>query len=115
MFDIITFGSATRDILAKPKQLTSLKYEKSESQKEVCFPFGSKIDIDDMQFTSGGGGTNTAATFALQGFKTAYCGTIGVDLAGQEIINELKNLKINTSLVVKTDKKITNHSVVILG
>src|SRR3989344_8275925 len=115
MFDIITFGSATQDLILKPKNVTTLHYEKSPSQKEVCFPVGSKVDIEKMDFYSGGGGTNTAATFALQGFKTAFCGTIGLDVSGQEIINELKGLKINTSLVQKTDKKITNHSIIILN
>jgi len=114
MFDIITFGSATKDILVKPKNLTVLKYEKDFSTgKGVCFPMGSKIDIDDIKFNTGGGGTNTAATFSLQGFKTAFCGMVGQDLSGQEIVNELKKLKVNTSFVLKTNKKPTNHSIVI--
>lgn len=116
MYDIITFGSAAWDTILKPKKLTSLKYDKeSLNQKEVCFPLGSKIDIEDVRFNSGGGGTNTAATFALQGFKTAFCGTIGKDITGKEIISELKKLKIDAKLVSVTDKKPTNHSIVILG
>ncbi len=114
MFDIITFGSATQDIMVEPKKLTVLKYSKNfTSGKEVCFPLGGKIDIDQIVFNTGGGGTNTAATFSLQGFKTAFCGTIGKDPSGQEIIKELKKYKINTSFVLKTDKKMTNHSIVI--
>lgn len=116
MFDIITFGSATQDIMIKPRKLTVLKYEKdSVSGRGVCFPLGSKIEVDEIRFNSGGGGTNTAATFSLQGFKTAYCGAIGNDNAGEAIMKELKSLKINTSLVLVTDKKATNHSVIILG
>src|SRR3989344_8466718 len=123
MFDIITFGSATQDILLKPKHLTMLKYAKQNEPasaegsgvaREVCFPMGSKIDINDMQFNTGGGGTNTATTFALQGFKTAFCGMVGNDIAGQEIIDELKKFKVNISLVFTTKKSITNHSIVIL-
>ncbi|MBI3337509.1 MAG: carbohydrate kinase family protein [Candidatus Staskawiczbacteria bacterium] len=114
MFDIITFGSATQDIIVRPKKLTVLKYNKYSSLKEeVCFPVGSKIEVEDMKFYSGGGGTNTAATFALQGFKTAFCGTVGNDLSGKEIINELKQLKINVGFILETDKKLTNHSIVI--
>ena len=116
MFDIITFGSATQDIIVKPRNLTVLKYgQDKQGGKNISFPVGSKVDIEKMDFYSGGGGTNTAATFALQGFKTAFCGTIGLDVSGQEIINELKGLKINTSLVQKTDKKLTNHSIIILN
>ena len=113
MFDIITFGSATQDTVLTPKHLTSLQYGKSFEQKEVCFPMGGKVDIEKMDFYSGGGGTNTAATFALQGFKTAFCGVIGNDVSGQEIIAELKQLGINISLVQKTREKLTNHSVII--
>jgi len=115
MFDIITFGSATRDIVISPKKLTTLKYGKdSSSEREVCFPIGSKIDVEEIKFYTGGGGTNTAATFALQGYKTAFCGMIGDDLPGKEILEELKKLKVNTDLVSKTSNKLTNHSVVIL-
>ncbi len=122
MYDIITFGSATKDIVVKPKNLTSLKYNppsprlrRGEEKQQVCFAFGSKIDIEEIAFNTGGGGTNTAATFALQGFKTAFCGVVGQDLSGQELINELKSLKIDTKFVFKTEKKATNHSIVILG
>ncbi len=115
MFDIITFGSATKDIMAKPKQAE--KYCKNlDSNHQVCeFEFGDKVDIEDMKFNTGGGGTNTAVGFALQGFKTAYCGMVGDDLSGQEIINELKKFKVDTIFVKKTDKKATNHSIVILN
>mgnify|MGYP001560461304 FL=1 len=116
MFDIVTFGSATQDILVKPKKLTSLKYyKKSSAGGEVCFPMGSKIDIEDVKFYSGGGGTNTAATFALQGFKTAFCGMVGDDISGQKITNELNELKIDTKLVLKTKEKPTYHSIIIFG
>ena len=113
MFDIITFGSATQDIIVKPKPVSLLKYDKVPAQSQVCFPMGSKIDIDTIEFNSGGGGTNVAATFALQGFKTAFCGTIGTDISGKKIIDELKALKINTGLVRVTSEKLTNHSIVI--
>jgi sugar/nucleoside kinase (ribokinase family) len=115
MFDIITFGSATQDILVRPKNLTVLKYDKSPTDKEVCFPMGSKIDIDQITFASGGGGTNTAATFANQGLKTAFCGTVGQDLSGREIEKELKARGINTGMMLKTNRKPTNHSIIIFN
>ena len=113
MFDIITFGSAAQDIIVRPKKLTNLNYKKEASLSQVCFPTGGKIDVEEFDFYSGGGGTNTAATFALQGFKAAFCGTIGDDVSGQEIITELKELKVNTGLVRFTREKLTNHSIVI--
>ena len=114
MYDIITFGSAAQDIHVKSKAFKILKDEKDFTTGEgLCLALGSKIDVDDIIFASGGGGTNTAATFAKQGFKTAFCGAIGADISGLEIIKELKHLRIDTKFVIKKKEKHTNHSVVI--
>jgi len=117
MFDIITFGSATQDIIVRPKKLTVLQYNAHETSDkniaEVCFPMGSKVEIEQIGFYSGGGGTNTAATFALQGFSVSYWGMIGNDISGKEIITQLKSRKIDTSFIQTTDKKVTNHSIII--
>ena len=114
MYDIITFGSAAQDIHIKSKSFKILDDQKDFTTGQgICLPFGSKIDIEDIIFATGGGGTNTAATFAKQGFKTAFCGAIGVDIAGLEIVRELKNLRIDTKFVVKKKEKHTNQSVII--
>lgn len=105
-YDIITFGSATQDIHIKSNDLNAV-------EKEGFFlPFGSKIELSDFAFTTGGGGTNTAATFAKQGFKTAFCGGIGVDLPGLEIVRELRHLKVDVNLVVKKKGIYTNSSII---
>ncbi|MGD0577182.1 MAG: PfkB family carbohydrate kinase, partial [Candidatus Staskawiczbacteria bacterium] len=79
----------------------------------ICLPFGSKIEVQDILFTTGGGGTNTAATFVKQGFKTAFCGAIGADVSGLEIVKELKQLRIDTRFLVKKKEKHTNHSIIV--
>lgn len=114
MYDIITFGSATQDINLKSKAFKVSKDDKDSVTGEgICLALGSKIDVEDIKFTTGGGGTNVAATFAKQGFKTAFCGVVGDDQAGKEIIDELKGLKVDTGLVLKTKEKATNYSVII--
>ncbi|MDD4062766.1 MAG: carbohydrate kinase family protein, partial [Candidatus Pacebacteria bacterium] len=62
---------------------------------------------------SGGGGTNTAITFAKQGLKTAYYGSVGDDLAGEAIIKDLKSCRVDTSLIQKNLKRPTNHSLIL--
>lgn len=104
MYDVITFGAGSRDIYLKSKKFFA-------AGKDICVLTGSKNEIDDMVIFSGGGGTNTAATFANQGLKTAYCGMLGDDCFGDLIIAELKNLKIDTQLILKTKNKLTNTSV----
>jgi len=116
MYDIITFGSAAQDIHVKSKAFKILKDEKDFITGEgICLALGSKIDVEDITYTAGGGGTNTAATFSKQGLRTAFCGAIGVDSAGLEIVRELKHLRIDTRFVVKKKEEHTNSSVIISG
>jgi len=111
-YDIITFGSATLDIFVGTDDFL-IKPEKGfTTQKGVCFPFGSKADIKGLDFRTGGGGTNAAATFGLQGLKVAFCGKIGEDFAGKEILKDLERFKISKSLVIESREKATNLSII---
>jgi sugar/nucleoside kinase (ribokinase family) len=111
-YDIITFGSAARDIFLRAKQFLIGDFKLDHIKKEILLPVGFKINIEDIHFHSGGGGTNTAATFVSQGLKTAYCGTIGKDPDGEAVLKEIKEKGIKTELVLRTDKKATNLSVI---
>lgn len=114
MYDIITFGSAAQDIHIKSKAFKILENKIDFVTGEgICLPFGSKIDVEDVVFASGGGGTNTAATFSKQGFKVAFCGAIGVDVSGLEIVRELKQLRVDTRFLIKKKEKHTNQSIII--
>ena len=113
MFDIITFGSATRDIFLRSRNFRIVGEKKFITGKGICLSLGSKIEIKDIRFLTGGGGTNTAATFANQRFKVAYCGMIGEDFAGKEVIKELERFGISTKFVSKTKLKSTNYSIVL--
>jgi ribokinase len=113
MYNIITFGSATWDIFMRTKKFQVVKTKKFITGKGICLGLGSKVDVEDIKFSSGGGGTNTAATFANQKLKVAYCGMVGNDLAGETIIEKLKKLDIETRFVAKTRVKPTNHAVVL--
>lgn len=106
MFDIITFGSASRDVFLELKN----PLVKNESFK---LELGAKLNIEKIYFSSGGGGTNSAFTFSNQGFKTAYCGMVGKDDTGDEILKELKEQGIDVSLISRTDLKPSNYSIVV--
>jgi len=112
MFDVITFGSAARDIFLRSKQFLVGNFDLRDPQKEILLPYGLKVEVEDIHFHSGGAGVNTATTFSAQGLKVAYCGTIGNDVGGEEILKELRKKRIDSKFVLKTNKKPTNLSVV---
>jgi len=114
MFEIITFGSATWDIYLKMEKDQLFKTDKVPSGAAVGFDLGAKIDINDMYFSFGGGGMNTAHTFKKQGFGVAYCGSVGSDIPGKEIISEMESMGIGTEFIQKNEKP-TNNSIILLS
>ena len=112
MFDIVTFGSATRDLFLKSKDFKTLKDKRFITGQGLCFNLGSKIYLDDLFFATGGGGTNTAATFSKQGLKTAYVGRVGKDTGGRAIKEELDELGVKGFITEDKNKK-TAYSVIL--
>jgi ribokinase len=107
MFDVITFGSATFDIFLKDKKLGNFL-----KKRVFQIPLGEKISLEKIEIYSGGGGMNSAITFANQKLKTAYYGSVGNDVLGAEIIRELKEKKVDCSFIKKINGSQTNMSVI---
>lgn len=116
MYDIITIGSATRDVFMESKAMHPHKAPDVITHIEACFPFGAKINVESIFFTTGGGATNNAATFSQLGkLRTAALCRIGDDSAGAEILEGLKKENVNTAFVQKTKnhKEHTAYSTIL--
>ena len=120
MYDIITIGTATRDIfltssifkiLHDPKHLKRIGFSTGEAQ---CFALGGKIEIDKPIFATGGGATNAAVAFSRQGFKTAALIKIGQDESAESILKELKKEKV-IPLAIREKNKATAFSSILLA
>jgi len=109
---IITFGSATRDIFLRAKGFLIKDFHTKGAGKEIVLPYGLKINIDNVHFHSGGGGTNTAATFSSQGFKVYFYGILGTDAEGEEVMKELKEKGIDLRFVARTSARPTDLSII---
>jgi ribokinase len=114
-FDVVAIGSSTRDVLLKSGDFEIRKHEDSPTGVEQCFPLGSKMEIKEIFFTSGGGGTNAAVTFARQGFKTACVGVVGEDVSGEEILWELKKEGVNVDMFQKHNDGFTAYSIIMVN
>jgi ribokinase len=113
MFDVITFGAATRDVFLRSK---AMELHRERGVMEACFIFGAKIPVEDLVLETGGGGSNNAVTFArMAKLKTAVVARVGNDAAGEEIIAVLKKDGVNTSFVQRDPKNKTGYSTIILS
>lgn len=89
-FDIVSIGSATIDNFADAES-EFIKIEGRHSKEEfIAYPLGTKVLIDHLTVSVGGGGTNTAVAFSSLGLKTAFLGKVGDDENGQVVVNSLK-------------------------
>ena len=96
MYDVITVGSATVDVFAKTHFSELIKIIDPKGETDLlAFPSGSKILIDDLEFTTGGGGTNTAVAFSRLGHKVAFLGKLGEGTNSDFIHKNLVKEKID--------------------
>lgn len=113
MYDIVAVGSATRDALVKSEHFKVSDDERFVTKKGLAMPLGSKIVLENIIFTTGGAGTNTAVTFARLGLKTACLARVGSDAAGDAVTRELKKEGVDARFM-ETDKKLaTAYSIII--
>ncbi|MDD4995043.1 MAG: carbohydrate kinase family protein [Patescibacteria group bacterium] len=115
MFDIITIGSATRDVFLESGQIKIKKSKTSPTGLDECIPLGAKIELKDITFDTGGGATNAAATFGNLGLKAAAICRIGKDYGGLEILQALKNRGISSKFIQYDKKLRTAYSLILLA
>lgn len=103
MYDIITFGGAVIDAFI----YTGVP----EKGKDMCYTVGTKIEVRNLAFSTGGGGTNTATSFSRLGLKTGAIIKLGDDLNAKLILDALKKEKID--FLGKQEEGLTDYSVIL--
>lgn len=117
MFDVVCVGSATQDVFIKSDLSRIIRISDVLSEREyLSYDYGSKVNIDRIDFLTGGGATNTAVAFARLGLKPAFLGKIGRDDdAGKKIIGELEGEGVDTSRAVRSNSQATGYSVILVS
>ncbi len=114
MFDVITIGSATLDAFIETDAANIVSVCSKDNKREfMAYPYGAKIEIDNFEFETGGGGINTATNFSQLGLKTSTIVKIGDDIQSGKIINVLKNAKVDLSNIVKSQVYKTGFSIIL--
>ncbi|MCL4378594.1 MAG: carbohydrate kinase family protein [Actinobacteria bacterium] len=97
-YDVITIGSNTIDAFVYTDKAESIMIKTIAGEEDfISYPMGSKLLINELDFFSGGGGTNAAVSLARMGLRVAYLGKIGSDndSNGNKILDELKSEKVD--------------------
>ena len=112
MYDVITVGSATVDVFARTRFSELIKIIDPKGETDLlAFPSGTKILIDELEFTTGGGGTNSAVALSRLGHKVGFVGKLGTGTNSDFILNDLKKEKID--LICSRGKGHSGYSVIL--
>ncbi len=101
-YDVISFGSALIDMFMYP--------DFKEKAGKIFLNSGTKIELDDVKFSTGGGAINTSICISKLGLKAAVIGKIGIGHNGKIIEDELE--KENVDFLGVKSKGHTGHSVI---
>ena len=111
MARIVSIGAALQDVYL-------IDHDDFGTNKRGFFnqlELGTKVDIDKIQFSTGGGATNAATTFARNGHESIFMGCIAQDTAGTAILNALDDEGIDSSYVTYVPNSHTGYSVLLLA
>ncbi len=111
MARIVSIGAALQDVYLVDHDDFGTNSRGFFNQLEL----GTKVDIDKIQFSTGGGASNAATTFARNGHESIFMGCIANDPAGTAIINSFDDEGIDSSYVTYTERAQTGYSVLLLA
>lgn len=115
MYDVITIGSAVLDIFVKSRSYKLLDSKIFAGGVAICEPYEGKIEADEIEIVSGGGGTNNAVSFSRKGLRTAVVSEMGRDLAGKMVAAELVREGVDTRFLVIEEGEETAVSVILVS
>ena len=113
-FDFVCIGSATQDVFVRSdaaRILTLSDHRKAE--RMLCFEYGGKVSVENIEFTTGGGATNASVSLARLGARAAFVGKVGPDPVGVLILGELQANGVDTAYHLQSQTEPTGYSVIL--
>lgn len=111
-YDLLTIGDATVDVFMTPLESETV-CELDKKECKICFNYGDKIPVRDLEFTIGGNAANNAVGASRLGLKDAIVITLGGDTVGDLIVERLIKERVDTTYVLRQPATSSNYSTVI--
>lgn len=112
MVKILSIGKATQDVFLKSDEFDP---HKEGTHLFTHLPLGTKMEVEDVTFETGGNATNVAVTFARQGIESFYSWSLGSDPASQAILSVLDTEGVDTTAVEQKDEYQSGYSVIMIA
>jgi sugar/nucleoside kinase (ribokinase family) len=114
MARIVCLGSALQDVYLQDRaDFVEVKLGKRKVFGRL--ELGDKVNVEQIEFAAGGGGTNIAVGLARGGHKVWFWGTLGRDVVGRELTEVLGRERVNLDYTHYTAEHRTGYSTVMLA
>ncbi len=112
MVRILAIGKGTQDVF-----LRSDEFDPHQRGKKIFteLPLGTKMEVEDVTFSTGGNATNVATTFARQGLESQYMWALGNDSASDAVIRALDAEDVDMRYVLQDDRFQAGYSVILIA
>ena len=112
---ILAIGAAVQDVFLSQSDEFKPVTDKSIHEQVLRLEMGAKADVNKINFSTGGGATNAAVTFARQGLHAMFMGAVGHDPAGQAVLEDLDKENVDATHLSYSTKYNTGYSVLLLA
>ncbi|OGE74212.1 MAG: hypothetical protein A3I07_03070 [Candidatus Doudnabacteria bacterium RIFCSPLOWO2_02_FULL_42_9] len=113
-FDIVSIGDTTIDAFIEVHE-ASVHCNINHGDCQICFSYANKIPYENLiVLPACGNSANNAIGSSRLGMKGTYIGAIGQDAHGQDILNEFKKEKVDTSHISINKGVATNYHFVLV-
>lgn len=112
---IVAIGAAVQDVFMSHSDEFKPVTDKNAHELFMRLELGAKADVNNIDFSTGGGATNAAVTFARQGLESVFMGTIGHDPAGQAVLDDLDREGVDTRYISYSNRYNTGYSMLLLA
>jgi sugar/nucleoside kinase (ribokinase family) len=110
--DLISIGDASIDVFISPTE-SEMLCQLDDKQSLICFSYGDKIPVKNLEFSTGGNAANNAVGTTRLGLKVAIVLTVGDDNIGGLITDKLQKEGVVMDYVTKQAGTGSNYSTVI--
>ncbi len=108
MLDVISIGTAAEDVFVHLPQ-------KNFKDGHFVFNPGSKVEIEEMEYFTGGSATNAGVAFARLGLKAGALCAVGEDEGGFAVKKNLAEEKVDAGNLYMLKGGKTAYSVILTG
>lgn len=110
--ELLSVGDATLDVFMLPTESEGLcRLDTKECL--IAFPYGQKIPVRNLEFSTGGNAANNAVGTRRLGVKSGIVLTLGDDGVGKMIIDRLKSESVDATYIIQQPATSSNYSTII--